>query len=76
VSVPLKYYIYYFGKPKVITSPIRREYINATTAKMPFKLLKVASIKSLKIIDCKVYKIVTKAAPKVIVNYFGITVFV
>jgi hypothetical protein len=65
-----------FNKPKVITSPIYKEYINAIIIKMPFKLLKVALIKLLKIIDYKVYKIIIKAALKVIVNYINIIIFI
>jgi hypothetical protein len=41
---------------------------------MSSKLLKVALIKSFKVIDYKVYKIVIKAALKIIVNYISIII--
>jgi len=43
---------------------------------MSSELLKVASTKSFKVIDYKVYKIVAKAAPKIIVDYIGVIVLV
>ena len=57
-------------------SSVGREYINTIIAKMSSELLKVASTKSFEVIDCKVYKIVAKAAPKIMVDYIGIIVLV
>ena len=57
-------------------SSVGREYINTIIAKMSSELLKVASTKSFKVIDYKVYKIVAKAAPKIIVDYIGVIVLV
>jgi hypothetical protein len=43
---------------------------------MSSELLKVASTKSFEVIDYKVYKIVAKAAPKIMVDYISIIILV
>ena len=43
---------------------------------MSSKLLKVASTKSFEVIDYKVYKIVAKAALKIIVDYISVIILI